>query len=49
MPSLFLVETDGTISLAGSGFRKAELEALGARAGVQVFRQEDNVPEWKAG
>ena len=49
VPSLFLVEQDGTISFARSGFSKAELEQLGVRAGVQVFRQGDNVPEWKAG
>ena len=49
VPSLFLVEPDGTLSLADSGFRKAQLEQLGSRAGVAAFRQEDNVPEWKAG
>ena len=49
VPSLFLVETDGTVSLAGAGFRKSELEQIGARAGVAPFRQQDNVPEWKAG
>jgi peroxiredoxin len=49
VPSLFLVEQDGTISLASSGFSKTQLEQLGARAGVQVFRQGENVPEWKAG
>lgn len=49
VPSLFLVEPDGVISHAGSGFRKSELETLAARAGSPVFRPEDNVPEWKAG
>jgi peroxiredoxin len=49
VPSLFVVETDGTVSLAGAGFRKSELEQIAVRAGVTVFRQEDNVPEWKAG
>jgi peroxiredoxin len=49
VPSLFLVETDGTVSFAESGFRKSHLEQIGVRAGVTVFRQEDNVPEWKAG
>jgi peroxiredoxin len=49
VPSLFVIETDGTISLAGAGFRKSELEQIGARAGVSPFRQEDNVPAWKAG
>jgi peroxiredoxin len=49
VPSLFLVETDGVISLAGSGFRKTELEALAARAGTPIFRPDENVPAWKAG
>ena len=49
VPSLFLVEPDGTLSLADVGFRKSRLEQLGSRAGVPVFRQEDHVPEWKAG
>jgi peroxiredoxin len=49
VPALFLVETDGTVSLAGSGFRKSELELIGARAGVAPFRQGDHVPVWKAG
>jgi peroxiredoxin len=49
VPSLFLVEADGSISMAGSGFRKSDLEALGKRAGVTIFRDDENVPEWKAG
>src|SRR5258708_670344 len=49
VPSLVLVEADGVVSMAASGFRKADLEALGQRSGVKVFQAEDNVPEWKAG
>jgi peroxiredoxin len=49
VPSLFLIEPDGVISFAGSGFNKADLEALAARAGSPIFRAEDNVPAWKAG
>ena len=49
VPSLFLVEKDGGIAQAFSGFSKRDLEALGERAGVKLFRPEDNVPEWKAG
>ena len=49
VPALFLVEPDGRISKAANGFSKREIEALGARAGVTVFRQTDNVPEWKSG
>ncbi len=48
VPSLFLVEKDGRISLAVDGFSRRDLEALGARAGVDPFRGE-NVPEWKPG
>ena len=49
VPSLFLVEPGGIVSMAGSGFHKKELETLGQRAGVAVFHKDDNVPEWKAG
>jgi peroxiredoxin len=48
VPSLFLVERDGAISWTNSGFCKQELEDLGNRFGVQVFRQEENVPAWRA-
>jgi hypothetical protein len=43
------VEPDGAISLSVTGFSKRELEALGKRAGVETFRPEEDVPEWKAG
>jgi len=49
VPSLFLVEEDGVISWASGGFAKSELEGLGQRFGVEVFRAEENVPAWKAG
>jgi peroxiredoxin len=49
VPSLFLVETDGSISLASNGFVKRDLEAIGRRAGIATFGAEDHVPEWKAG
>ena len=49
VPSLFLVEPGGAIAKACSGFSKRDLEMLGQRAGVETFRPEDNVPEWKAG
>jgi len=48
VPSLFLIERDGTISRAGQGFHKAEREELGRRAGVEVFRGE-KVPAFKPG
>jgi peroxiredoxin len=49
VPSLFLVEQDGTISLASVGFSKRDLEAIGQRAGVEPFLPDESVPEWKAG
>jgi peroxiredoxin len=49
VPSLFLVEKDGEVSKAFSGFSKRDLEAVGQRAGAKPFGPEDNVPEWKAG
>ncbi len=49
VPSLFLVEKTGEIAMASAGFAKRDFESLGQRAGVQPFRPEENVPEWKAG
>jgi len=49
VPALFLVEPDGRITKAANGFSKREMESLGERAGVAVFRPSDNVPEWKSG
>ena len=49
VPSLFLVEADGVISVASEGFVKRDLEALGKRAGVATFLAGEQVPEWKAG
>jgi len=49
VPTLFLVEPDGQVSNAIAGFSKRDLEALGKRTAVEVFRPEENVPEWKAG
>jgi len=49
VPSLFLVEPDGTISLASEGFVKRDIEAIAQRSGVEAFRPEEKIPEWKAG
>jgi peroxiredoxin len=49
VPTLFLIERDGTVSRVIEGWIKKEIEALGRLAGVPVFRSGDNVPEWKAG
>jgi peroxiredoxin len=49
VPSLFLVEPDGRISLTSEGFVKRDLESIGVRAGAAPFGPDDHVPEWKAG
>jgi peroxiredoxin len=49
VPSLFLVEPDGSISKSFSGFSKLDLEQVGERAGVAPFAPEDRVPGFKAG
>ena len=49
VPSLFLVERDGTIARSINGFSKRDFEEIGARAGVSPFSPDDHVPEWKAG
>lgn len=49
VPSMFLVEPDGRIASAFSGFSKRDMEALGGRAGVAPFQADESVPEWKAG
>ena len=49
VPSLFLVEPDGVISLAVAGFSKTDLEAIAERAGVPIFQAGESVPEWRPG
>lgn len=49
VPSIFLVEQDGTISQAFSGFSKREMQAAGERMRVAPFSPEDNVPEHRPG
>jgi len=49
VPTLFLLERDGTISRMFAGFSKRDFEEIGARVGVPPFGPEDHVPEWKAG
>ncbi len=49
VPTMFLIERDGSIAQTMQGWRKQEMAALGHIAGVSVIRSEDNVPEWKAG
>lgn len=49
VPSLFLVEADGTISMTSEGFVRADLESIAARAALPIFHAADSVPAWKAG
>lgn len=49
VPTLFLVEPDGTITHVTEGWHKSEIAQLGARAGINPFRPGDSVPEAKAG
>lgn len=49
VPSLFLVEPDGRISLAVGGFSKADLETVAERAGVSLFQAGEAVPAWRPG
>lgn len=49
VPSLYLVEPDGSISWAVSGFSKKGVAELGHRAGVAPFGPDEYVPEWQAG
>ena len=49
VPTAFLIARDGSISRVIEGWDKREIERLGALAGVEAFRQGDNVPEWKPG
>jgi peroxiredoxin len=49
VPTLFLVERDGTVSQVTEGWRKAEIQQLGGEAGVNPFRAGESVPEAKAG
>jgi peroxiredoxin len=49
VPSLFLIEPGGRISMAVEGFSKADLEKLGERFGVAPFGTKDRVPVLQPG
>lgn len=49
VPSLFLVQPDGEISMSGEGFSKRDLEAIGKMAGVEPFHPDERIPEFRAG
>jgi peroxiredoxin len=49
VPTMFLVEPGQTIARASDGWQAAEIEWLGAQAGIRVIREGEKVPAWKAG
>jgi peroxiredoxin len=49
VPTLFFVETDGTVSKSFAGFSKRDLEEIGKRMNVRPFHQDEYVPDFKAG
>ena len=49
VPTMFLVAPDGTLECVIEGWNKIDMQGLGERAGMALFRPEDNVPAWKAG
>ena len=49
VPTLLLVEPDGVVSWRSDGWYKRDIQALGDRAGVNPFREQEYVPEAKAG
>jgi peroxiredoxin len=49
VPSLFLAEQDGRISLAVEGFSKAHVEQLGTRFGVAPFGIHEQIPALRPG
>jgi len=49
VPTLFLIERDGTIARVVEGWQRKQIEWLGDKIGVAPIRPSENVPEWKAG
>jgi peroxiredoxin len=49
VPTLFLIEPDGSISLSEPGFSKRALETIGGRVGIVPFRPGERVPEQRPG
>ena len=49
VPTMFVVEQDGSVSEVIIGFVKRDIAAIGARCGIEPFQHGDYVPEWKAG
>jgi peroxiredoxin len=49
VPTTFVIEKEGLISMASEGWSRRDVTALGERAGVNPLRPGDQVPELKAG
>jgi peroxiredoxin len=49
VPTMFVVEPDGTLARVIEGWNKIDMEGLGQLGGMTLFRAGDNVPAWKAG
>jgi len=49
VPSMFLIQPDGEISMSWSGWSRRDTEALGTIAGIEPFSPDEDVPAWKAG
>ena len=49
VPSLFLLDRDGTVVRSLAGFSKRDFEDIGEQVGVVPFGPDEHVPEWKAG
>jgi peroxiredoxin len=49
VPSIFIIEKDGTILGAAEGFHKAAIEDIGTLFGVVPFRETDQVPTLRPG
>ena len=56
VPTIFLIETDGTVKVSCMGFDKAGLESIGAElaerkkiAPLALFRPDESVPVHKPG
>jgi peroxiredoxin len=49
VPSIFTIETDGTIAFAMDGFNKTGLEMLGQLFRITPFRESDRVPALRPG
>lgn len=49
VPTLFLIERDGTVAQVIYGWNRGEVRSLGERAGVDPFLPGRQVPEFQAG